>query len=129
MVASAEDGILALGIHGLKLMTQVAWAAGLFEGEGYFGGDPRNGHVYPHTALSSTDLDVLERFTKIIGVGKIRGPYKTIKGKKPIYRWQVTGAPAARVARMLFPFLLERRQKQISAAMIQYKPKRRVKWL
>lgn len=53
--------------------TEVAWAAGLFEGEGNF-------HVNAErktakAGLSSTDEDAVRRFAEIVGVGKVYGPY------------------------------------------------------
>jgi hypothetical protein len=50
---------------------EIAWAAGLFEGEGSIT------HVYGRTQLRihMTDFEVLERFLEIIGAGRIYGPY------------------------------------------------------
>ena len=49
----------------------IAWAAGLFEGEGTI--TRCDGRL--HLRMQLTDLEVLERFAEIVGTGKIYGPY------------------------------------------------------
>lgn len=79
----------------------IAWAAGLFEGEGCFTiqRSPRkraNGEsvVYkqPVARLHMTDKDVVERFAKIVGVGQFweAGFRRGGLGKKLCYEWHVT---------------------------------------
>lgn len=71
----------------------LAWAAGLFEGEGCItlnvdrrASPPRK---YPKAVLITSDADVLERFASILGVGKMgRHPHKA--GAKPLHRWSAT---------------------------------------
>lgn len=53
---------------------EIAWAAGLFEGEGSFDHSAGNAHR-PRATMSLTDQDVLERFMRAVGVGTI-GPGK-----------------------------------------------------
>lgn len=80
--------------------TEYAWAAGFFDGEG-------NTHlgyrVYgnstvpiPRVMLQVAQVDrrVLDRFQRILGFGKVGGPYapKTINSK-PYYYWRVEGLP------------------------------------
>lgn len=50
----------------------VAWAAGLFEGEGCIKGRKYNGSMYLRLHLNSTDRDTVYRFAQIVGVGGIR---------------------------------------------------------
>lgn len=55
---------------------QTAWAAGLFEGEGFINFRPGNGDkLYVRLGIRMTDRDVLDRFCAIVGVGKIYGPF------------------------------------------------------
>jgi hypothetical protein len=64
----------------------LAWAAGLFEGEGCLTTHGKN-----MTALiNSTDKDVIERFHSVIGFGSINGPYQSkVKASyKPYWRWR-----------------------------------------
>lgn len=80
----------------------VAWAAGIFEGEGSLSlastGRPlRDGsrRRTPRMQIGMTDLDVLEKFHKAVGLrGTIMGPYDR-GANKPIYHW----AASARLGR------------------------------
>jgi hypothetical protein len=48
--------------------TDIAWAAGMFEGEGSMG---VYGHNAPRLTVTMKDLGVLKRFQKIVGVGTL----------------------------------------------------------
>lgn len=66
----------------------IAWAAGLFEGEGSWC-VTRQG--YARAALSSTDHDVAARFVAIVGVGSFYGPcFGRPPSRKPYWRWTAT---------------------------------------
>lgn len=55
--------------------TELAWAAGLFDGEGWVGGDePKRGKRL-RLNLSQNDRYVLDRFKAAVGVGNVTGPY------------------------------------------------------
>jgi hypothetical protein len=75
---------------------ELAWAAGLFEGEGSFV-EHRVNKRSMSTQISMTDLDSLERFWSAVGVGTIAGPYQyASQGRdrsshKPYYKWAVYG--------------------------------------
>lgn len=88
--------------------SNVAWAAGLFEGEGCL--TIRGPWKSAALSLSSTDLDVLERFREVVGEGSIIGP--DVRGSnKPIWRWHVQGAAEVLVViRLLEPYFGERRK-------------------
>jgi hypothetical protein len=103
---------------------EIAWAAGLFEGEGCIttnwcqgrvrkdGGCARpEGYVHPRLALVSTDYDIICKLHRIAG-GKIYGPYKPGKKSKKIWwSWQIqTGA--VDFLRLIFPYLGYRRQQK-----------------
>ena len=65
-------------------VSDLAWAAGLFEGEG---------SVFlvkstPALSLTSTDLDVVERFKAIVGVGCIRARKHRPEHKLP-HEWRI----------------------------------------
>ena len=86
----------------------LAWAAGLFEGEGCLHFQlPRNGRkaggIRAH--LTMVDEDVVRRFAEVIGRGRVSGPiYRrpTVgavfffwapdgsPSKKPVYRWEIS---------------------------------------
>lgn len=82
---------------------EMAWAAGLFEGEGCIsvGGQKRRSGGC--LIIRMTDLDSLERFMSIVSVGRIRGPIAPTKANhKPSWEWRV--GTWAEVERLLLEF-------------------------
>lgn len=68
----------------------IAWAAGLFEGEGTFElRNRKSGRSITGLRLGMTDLDVVERFHKVVGVGKIRTVQRPDPNHKTLYQWSV----------------------------------------
>ena len=71
---------------------EVAWCAGLFEGEGCICWNtyryPGNGKTYGYLRLrlDLTDEDVLVRYAAILE-GKTTGPYDPGEGRKPKWTW------------------------------------------
>jgi len=111
-----------------QLTVRLAWAAGLFEGEGSFtvhrSRNPTrkdgftNVNAYPCAQLQMTDKDVMDKFVEIVGVGKVNGPYLDKRGaRKPKYSWQVINKEAIQVINMLKPFLRSRRREQIETVL------------
>jgi hypothetical protein len=92
----------------------VAWAGGLFEGEGSFAPevDRRIQKVYLQMALVSTDEDVVRRFHEIVGHGNVYGPIGNGDGHKPYWRWRTRGQNAIKVGRVLLPHLGSRRRER-----------------
>lgn len=91
---------------------QLAWAAGIFEGEGTVTkGRDRPGWWL---AVRMTDEDIIRQLAVVLG-GMVYGPYDPDDGvRKPVWVWKVGGPGAERVARLLYPYLGERRQAAIS---------------
>lgn len=58
----------------MKTSKDLAWAAGVFEGEGSISGLGKN-RLRPRLAMNMTDEDVMRRFHEIVGVGYINGPF------------------------------------------------------
>jgi hypothetical protein len=94
---------------------EIAWAAGFFEGEGYFSsikrqllhGAPRQ---YPYVGINNTDYAMLLRFQAIVGCGKIK-PRNAPYGRKKQWRWIASKrAEAEHVRDLLWPWLSERRR-------------------
>jgi hypothetical protein len=94
--------------------TELAWAAGLFEGEGCFVLGKGNGR-YAHTrnvraVLASTDPDVLLRFYKALGFGHL-STRKTVPGRKPVHVWNAGSFETFQaVVAMFWPWLGARRR-------------------
>lgn len=103
---------------------EVAWAAGYFEGEGYFSGivhELARGRRrrYPYAGINNTDYSMLVRFQGIVGVGKIRTRTPDTKfNSKPQWRWLVSNREGVEhVFRLLEPWLSEERLTKARAAM------------
>jgi hypothetical protein len=92
----------------------VAWAAGLFEGEGCWSMYVRkSGKRQIHAAIGMTDQDVIERLASIIGFGTVRRSHSAVhvaRGDKPLFIWGVYEAERIRELIALFlPYLCARR--------------------
>jgi hypothetical protein len=85
---------------------EIAWAAGLFEGEGCItitGGQP-------YMRLNSTDEDTPRRFCEIVGAGKVYGPYSRPPPRKAVWIWVAYGIDAMLTVQLLAPWFGERRR-------------------
>lgn len=91
-----------------------AWAAGLFEGEGCFTWRNQSPtRRYPSAAMKLTDEDVIRRFARIVGVGRVTGP-RIREGRKPIWEWRAFGAAAmSTLDEVIGSFLGERRRARL----------------
>lgn len=86
----------------------IAWLAGLFEGEGAIIFSKRDNGV--RIQINSTDHDVLVRAKDKTGCGFIYGPFDNGPNCKPLWHWQVQYAPdVARLLLAIGPMLCERR--------------------
>ena len=95
----------------------LAWAAGLFEGEGYFSINSTRG-ARAIAGLATTDKDVSDRFNFVVGRGTVRvyePPQPTYKIQ---YRWTVEGFEDLQfVAALLWPWLGTRRRARIAEVL------------
>lgn len=105
----------------------LAWAAGLFEGEGSFCVRQHNGRVLSvfTTINTYTDLPILKRFYEIVGLGKILGPYtrfnKEGKPLKTCWSWRAESFEHAQaVMVMLWPWLGERRKSKAKECFTKF---------
>jgi hypothetical protein len=94
----------------------LAWAAGLFEGEGCFTlNKGSTGRVTPRASVTSTDLDVLERFQQTIGFGLLRAKrHKDMPSRyKDKWEWAASGHELVQaLMAMLWPGLSKRRRER-----------------
>ena len=87
---------------------EVAWLAGLIEGEGCF----TRTRSSPVFALDMTDEDIVKKAAKLLGISKISISRRD--GCKDAYICKVYGNRALEVMRLLFPFMGNRRQIKIT---------------
>jgi hypothetical protein len=86
--------------------SEIAWAAGLFEGEGCFSSSMGR----ERASMVSTDRDVLERFKEIVGCGTIGPGGKRQKSHHKVrWQWWANGDDFVRVFILLSPWLCQRR--------------------
>jgi hypothetical protein len=95
---------------------EIAWAAGLFEGEGCI---TFAGRASVYARLHMGDRDVVERFARIVGLGSrhigVTGPRGN---RKATYYWDLGDKRDVRaLLEMLLPWLGERRGEKARAAL------------
>lgn len=90
-----------------------AWAAGLFEGEGYITIFQMEHNVLPliRLGITMTDRDVLERFCRIVECGRVTGEHRFGREHhKPTFRWAIGNRKdVERILLAFLPYLGERR--------------------
>ena len=104
--------------------TELAWAAGLFDGEGYVGWVKNCGM---RLSIGQVHRYVLERFMSAVGVGKIVGPYafkQRIDGynRKPRYDYVTqTHESIQAIACVLWPHLSAVKREQFRSVLAKAK--------
>jgi hypothetical protein len=120
------DGGVCYAVLGFYLVGQevrvrdVQWAAGLFEGEGCFSINTREGRPRSSVAtcqLRMVDEDVVRAFHEVVGVGALRllhqSPQREAKGYQPVWAWYSGAQRDVRhVIEMFYPYLGDRRKKR-----------------
>ena len=96
---------------------ELAYAGGLFEGEGCVWAKKVNtgGRRTPALRIQMTDREPLDRFAAAVGLGRVRGPVLSPSAarlnKKPIYVWEISGHERSQaVVAMLWSWLGPRRR-------------------
>lgn len=100
----------------MRSTKEIAWAAGLVEGEGCLSWNGRS----PSLHVSSTDRDVLERFALLTRV-RVRGPIAKANAKKPQFQASVGGPMAAAWMMTLYPMLGARRKAKAREVIAAWK--------
>jgi hypothetical protein len=82
-----------------------AWAAGFFDGEGWANRQRRGVHSRINQAGPEGIPEVLIKFHRIVGVGRIKGPV-IVEGRQPLYYWEATSrSDLMRVVEQIAPWL------------------------
>jgi hypothetical protein len=103
--------------------TDLAWLAGLLEGEGTFLKPFPSAPRLVTVRVSMTDRDVVARAASLMGVGIASFRPKNPK-HRPVWIATAKGTRARELMVMLKPLMGERRQSQIDAALTAAKPYR-----
>jgi hypothetical protein len=91
---------------------ELAWAAGLFAGDGCLAVEKRNLRLGTRYSLRMTVAqsgqsrpEVLLKFQDLMGAGRIKGP-REVEGREPKYGWYVCARPViARCMNLIWPWL------------------------
>ena len=115
---------------------ELAWSAGLFDGEGHIGartGDHSQGpwkRLDLYISISQVDRRVLDRFRDAVGVGSVNGPYLhpviAARGnEQPRFYFQTQRFEHIQaVVAMLWPWLGEVKRQQAIGALTLVKARR-----
>jgi hypothetical protein len=99
----------------------LAWAAGLFEGEGCISFAKGRSRKIA-AMLNMTDRDVVEHFQSVVGCGEIYAYKPQQEGWKPQWRWHVGSFERVQaLIAMLWPWLKSRRRSKIRSVLARYK--------
>jgi hypothetical protein len=69
-----------------------AWAAGFFDGEGWAAFQHRGTRARINQAGTDGMPEVLVKFQRIVGVGRLKGPV-ILEARQPLYYWEATSRP------------------------------------
>ena len=107
---------------------EIAWLAGLFEGEGCITTAKKANHRSGNQrflVIKMTNEDVVRKAHRIAGVGKLYGPYRAVNNKvrdtshyKPFWQWAVFARDEVLyIGNALLPHLGERRRAKMIEAL------------
>lgn len=95
----------------------IAWLAGLLEGEGHF----RLLRNSPCIQLSMTDRDVIQKAANLLG-RSVYGPYRAGRvGEKPVFAVHCWGSKAASWLMTIYVFMGSRRKEAIQRVLEKWR--------
>jgi DNA-binding NarL/FixJ family response regulator len=95
------------------------WLCGLLEGEGSFMKGPPSCPQYPVLSVTSTDEDVIQRISNLLGV-KYCSVRKRQSHWRQSYGLRIHGRRAVELMIQMRPHMSKRRQEQIDIAVASY---------
>lgn len=105
--------------------TDVAWAAGIIDGEGFIGFGRSGNYFSPILSVNNTNKPLLFRLKQIFGGMGNTGSYKQYGRNKQAHWWRTTNTHAINVIKQLYPYLLVKKQQ--AKYMLEF-DNRRIKW-
>jgi len=106
---------------------ELAWCAGFFDGEGhvsYHRGYPSkmsgcvSAQMFANVPQCSDNIEVLEKFQRIVGLGKLLGPYKTAKKPKHVLTFGIKEVQPLFL--MLKPYLGKEKTEDFQRAILAF---------
>jgi hypothetical protein len=108
--------------------TELAWAAGFFDGEGHIRFSERRYSL--RMSVNQCDPRPLQRFTEAVGEGKVRpiAPHKAARPThRPMWEWDLSGYEKVTLVYLLLrPFLSESKREQGDDCLARVKRARSV---
>ena len=104
---------------------EIAWIAGLLEGEGSFLLPPPSNPSQVSIGIQMTDKDILERLQNYIG-GSISKAKKQKEHHKQSYALRIWGRKAEAIMELVYPYMGARRKERINECL-EF-PKKRREW-
>jgi hypothetical protein len=96
---------------------ELAWAAGFFDGEGWAGKSKRGVQARINQSGNDRVPDVLLRFHRIAGCGRIHGPVRE-EGRQDLYYWDASSrGNVEAVATGIWPWLGDVKRAEFTAAL------------
>ena len=96
--------------------TELAWAAGFFDGEGSTKLDRRHDRAYISIQIGHVEPEPLRRFHAAVSAGSVTGPYAHNRRKNKrwseYYSYQAYGKTACAVIEQLWPYLSGPKKRQ-----------------
>lgn len=107
---------------------ELAWAAGLFDGEGCVGCYQKN-RKWPSLKVSisqAANPEVLHRFKRAVGgYGNVTGGKVKIEGRKPVWSYAANNQDEVRaIAKLLWPYLSTPKKHQFNTALREWRRRR-----
>ena len=105
---------------------QLAWCAGIIDGEGTITltankGGKKLSNIVPRVLFTMTHKKSVEEFGKIMKIGKVRRKKRDKIYHKYRYYWQTGGRTAVKIAEILLPYLITKKKQ--AELIIHYKNK------
>lgn len=92
---------------------QIAWLAGVYEGEGSCSIRGRSVRI----EIVMTDRDIITRINELCKGGTVRGPITRDPSHKPTYHWGIGGINAVKFLEAVMPWLGKRRRARAASAL------------
>lgn len=108
------------------------WAAGFFQGEGYAGVIKTKRKIkddYKYVSLKITqyyDKTPLDKFCSIFNVGSVLGPYSKKRGDDGVYQYVVSGSDAENILNKIIPILTGKKYDQVLSIINEMKEYRSI---
>lgn len=97
----------------------IAWLAGLLEGEGCFSLRYYKKYTYVSTRIVMTDFDVIDKIAEVVKEGTIMGPHsRKNSSNKPWKTWTLNERePQMKLFEKILPWLGNRRREKVQQCL------------